>query len=208
MIGIIDYDAGNLKSVEKAFQFLGYNTIVSNDANKLEKTQAIVLPGVGAFKEAINNLVNNGMDEFVKYSINKGKPFLGICLGLQLLFDVSYESGEHKGLGILPGEIKLIPESPGLKVPHMGWNKLQLKKDCSLFNGISKESYVYFVHSYYLDAGDKQIVTATSKYGVEIDAAVNKENVFATQFHPEKSSKTGLKMLENFAKVAKVRKGD
>ena len=199
MISIIDYDAGNLKSVEKALNYLGEETVITRDRNIILNSDKIILPGVGSFGDAMNNLRNYGLVDVIHEAVDAGKPFLGICLGLQLLFERSDESPEAEGLGILKGEILRIPEKEGLKIPHMGWNSIDIKKNAKLFNGIENNSYVYFVHSYYLKAADESIVAASTEYGVHIHASVEKDNVFACQFHPEKSSDTGLKILKNFA---------
>lgn len=200
MIAIIDYDVGNLRSVEKALQFLGYDTSVTSDKNAVLNADGVVLPGVGAFADAMRSLKKAGMVDILREIIKNGIPFLGICLGLQLLFDYSHEGGQKvNGLGILRGEIKKIPSGTGLKVPHMGWNFLKIKDESPVFNEVRNKPYVYFVHSYYLSAENRSIVKAVTEYGIKIDAAVEKENVFATQFHPEKSGKTGLTMLENWA---------
>ena len=199
MIAIIDYDAGNIKSVEKAFQRLGQEVCVTRDAKMLLAADKVVLPGVGAFGDAMEHLQKYGLVELIYQIIEKKTPFLGICMGLQLLFERSDEAPGVKGLGILEGEILRIPDKEGLRIPHMGWNALTLSGDGKLFQGLDKEPYVYFVHSYYLKAKDASIVKATTEYGVKIHAAVEKDNLFACQFHPEKSSDTGLWMLKNFA---------
>lgn len=206
MIGIIDYDAGNLKSVEKALNFLGEEVVVSRDAKILLGADKVILPGVGAFGDAMSNLRKFELDKVIYEIVESNKPFLGICLGLQLLFERSDESAGEEGLGVLKGEILRIPEQAGLKIPHIGWNSLTLMNQGKLFKGIENESYVYFVHSYYLKAMDDKIVTATTEYSTTIHASVEQENVFACQFHPEKSSKIGLKILENFAKLNKEEK--
>ncbi|KAB1440182.1 imidazole glycerol phosphate synthase subunit HisH [Candidatus Galacturonibacter soehngenii] len=206
MIGIIDYDAGNLKSVEKALNFLGEEVVVSRDAKILLGADKVILPGVGAFGDAMSNLRKFELDKVIYEIVESNKPFLGICLGLQLLFERSDESTGEEGLGVLKGEILRIPEQAGLKIPHIGWNSLTLMNQGKLFKGIENESYVYFVHSYYLKAMDDRIVTATTEYSTTIHASVEQENVFACQFHPEKSSKIGLKILENFAKLNKEEK--
>ena len=205
MIGIIDYDAGNIRSVEKALSYLGEETVVSRDPQVLLGADKVILPGVGSFGDAMENLHNYGLVPVIHQIVEKGTPFLGICLGLQLLFESSEETPGVAGLGILKGKIVRIPEGPGLKIPHMGWNSLNVRDGASLFKGLEKEPYVYFVHSYYLQAKDPKIVAATAEYGVTIHASVEKENVFACQFHPEKSSKTGLAILKNF--LAQRREG-
>lgn len=206
MIGIIDYDAGNLKSVEKALKFLGEEVVVSRDAKTLLNADKVVLPGVGAFGDAMSNLRKFELDKVIHEIVESKKPFLGICLGLQLLFERSDESVGVEGLGVLKGEILRIPEQADLKIPHIGWNSLTLMNQGRLFEGIESESYVYFVHSYYLKAKDDKIVTATTNYSTNIHASVEQNNVFACQFHPEKSSKIGLKILENFARLNKEEK--
>ncbi|MGE5330117.1 MAG: imidazole glycerol phosphate synthase subunit HisH [Deltaproteobacteria bacterium] len=199
MIAIIDYGMGNLKSVEKAFNFLGYETVVTGSPDKIRSASKVVLPGVGAFAEAVKCIKSTGLDEVINDTIQEGKPFLGICLGLQLMFDYSEENGGFKGLGILKGNVKKI--DTGLKIPHMGWNSLNIKKESALFKGLPDNPYVYFVHSYHMVADDKNIVTATTDYGEEIEVAAAKDNIFLTQFHPEKSGEIGLKMLKNFIEL-------
>ena len=203
MIAIIDYDAGNLKSVEKALQSIGEDTIVSRDREEILRADKVILPGVGSFGDAMKKLRDYKLDEVIKEVTESGKPFLGICLGLQLLFERSEETPGVEGLGILKGEILRIPDHEGLKIPHMGWNSLHLQNNGRLFEGILEQTYVYFVHSYYLQAEEPEIVKATTEYSTCIHASVEKDNVFACQFHPEKSSKWGLKILENFAAVGK-----
>lgn len=201
MIGIIDYDAGNIRSVEKALTYLGEESVVTRDPDILFQADKVILPGVGSFGDAMNNLHKYGLVSVIRDMIKEEKPFLGICLGLQLLFESSEESPGVEGLGVLKGKILRIPAASGLKIPHMGWNSLQLKNKGRLFQNIQDEAYVYFVHSYYLRAEEPEIVKASAFYGTEIHASVEKGNVFACQFHPEKSSQTGLKILENFAKI-------
>lgn len=201
MIAIIDYDAGNIRSVEKALQFLGAETCVTRDEKEILAADHVILPGVGAFGDAMNKLRNNGLEGVIHQVVAQKTPFLGICLGLQLLFEASEEAEGVKGLGILPGRIVRIPEAPGLKIPHIGWNSLQFPSEGRLFQGIAKESYVYFVHSYYLQAEEPEIVKATTEYGVTIHASVEKGNVFACQFHPEKSSDVGMQILKNFIAI-------
>ena len=198
LIAIIDYDAGNIKSVEKALLSMGETPVLTRDPQVILQADHIILPGVGAFKDAMENLNKFGLTDVIYEAVNRKIPFLGICLGLQLLFESSEEAPGVKGLGILKGKIVRIPDGPGLKIPHMGWNSLTVREGASLFKGLENEPYVYFVHSYYLHAEDPAIVAATAQYGVTIHASVEKENVFACQFHPEKSSKVGLAILRNF----------
>lgn len=203
MVAIIDYDAGNIKSVEKALQYLGQDVIVTRSDKEILSADAVILPGVGAFGDAMRKLQNYNLIPVIHQVIDHGTPFLGICLGLQLLFDESEESPGVKGLGILPGKIKRIPEGNGLKIPHIGWNSLEFPKQGKLYGNLINEPYVYFVHSYYLEADDPSIVVATTEYNVTIHASVEKDNIFACQFHPEKSSDVGLQILKNFLNVRK-----
>lgn len=198
MIAIIDYDAGNIKSVEKAFQFLGSDVVVTRDKNEIYKADHVVLPGVGAFGDAMARINEYGLKDVISTVVDKKIPFLGICLGLQLLFDFSDESADTEGLGILNGKILKIPSVNNLKVPQIGWNSLKFPNEGRLFKGVDEDSYVYFVHSFYLKADDPSIVVATTEYGTTIHAAVEKDNVFACQFHPEKSSEVGMQILKNF----------
>ncbi|MCR5254290.1 MAG: imidazole glycerol phosphate synthase subunit HisH [Acetatifactor sp.] len=203
MIALIDYDAGNIKSVEKALDFLGAENVLTRDPSVILNADGVILPGVGSFGDAMERLKGYGLCDVIKKVCEKGTPFLGICLGLQLLFDSSEESVGVEGLGILKGKVKKIPDAEGLKVPHMGWNDLSYPSKGRLFLGIPENSYVYFVHSYYLEAQDESIVKATTDYGTLIHASVEQRNVFACQFHPEKSSEVGLKILQNFLNVVK-----
>ncbi len=198
MIAIIDYDAGNIKSVEKAMQSLGEEVVVTRDADTLLNAEKVILPGVGAFGDAMDKIRSYGLEDVIHQIVAKGTPFLGICLGLQLMFEESDETPGVKGLGILPGKILRIPDAPDLKIPHMGWNSLHFEKDTRLFKGIKEGAYVYFVHSYYLKAEEASIVAASTEYSTHIHAAVERGNVFACQFHPEKSSEVGLAILKNF----------
>ena len=198
MIAIIDYDAGNIMSVKKAVEFLGYEAVITRDEEVLLSAEKVILPGVGAFSVAMDKLNEYNLVPVIKKIIDKGTPFLGICLGLQLLFDSSEEAPGVKGLSVLPGKVIRFPESDELKIPQIGWNSLKFPKESKLFKGIAEDSYVYFVHSYYLKADNRDDVAATSDYGIIYDAAVEHDNIFATQFHPEKSSSVGLKILENF----------
>lgn len=201
MVAIIDYDAGNIKSVEKAMQRLGQETVVTRDKELIYKADHIVLPGVGAFGDAMEKLKKYELIPVIHEVIDKGIPFLAICLGLQLLFEESEESPGIAGLGIFKGSIRRIPDAEGLKIPQIGWNSLHFPRESRLFQGCGEGTYVYFVHSYYLKAADESIVSAETEYGVPIHAAVEKDHVFACQFHPEKSSEAGLHMLENFLDV-------
>ena len=201
MIAIIDYDAGNLKSVEKALLSLGQEAVVTRDREELLSADKVILPGVGNFGDAMQKLRTYGLEPVIRELVKSRIPFLGICLGLQLLFEESEEAPGVPGLGILKGKILRIPEGAGLKIPHIGWNSLKLENQGRLFEGLSDEPYVYFVHSYYLKAEDEAIVKAVTEYGTRIHASVEQDNVFACQFHPEKSSGTGLRILENFSKL-------
>ena len=199
MIAIIDYDAGNIASVEKAVKKLGYDCIVTRDKEVLEKADKLILPGVGAFKDAMDKLNEYNLTDIVKKLVLEDKkPILGICLGLQLMFESSEENPGVEGLSLLKGKIVRLPEGDDRKIPHMGWNSLEFPKKSKLFEGVVKGSFVYFVHSYYLQAEDENVVAAISKYGADIHAAVEWDNIYATQFHPEKSSAVGLKILSNF----------
>ena len=203
MTAIIDYDAGNIKSVEKALLFLGEQVCVTREREKILSADRVIVPGVGSFGKAMERIRSCGLEDVIKEIVSRGTPFLGICLGLQLLFERSEECEGVAGLGILRGEIIRIPEKEGGKVPQIGWNSLRYPRKGRLFEGVAEESYVYFVHSYYLKAGEENIVTATTEYNTLIHASVEKGNVFACQFHPEKSSETGLKILRNFIEIQK-----
>ncbi len=204
MIAVIDYGAGNLQSVVKALDYIDCKTLVTNKTEEILNCEAALLPGVGSFKDAMDCMNNSGATEAVNQFIATGKPFLGICLGLQLLFGSSDESPGAKGLGLLEGSITRIPDLDGtLKIPHMGWNSLDIRKHDGLFKGIEGNPYVYFVHSYFLKAKDESIVSARTEYGTQIDASVQKDNIYATQFHPEKSGQVGLQILRNFAELTK-----
>ena len=201
MIAIVDYDAGNLKSVSKALDALGQENRITGDPREILSADKVILPGVGSFGDAMTQLKKRGLDLILKETAENGTPLLGICLGLQVLFESSEESPGVEGLGILKGHILRIPDSEGLKIPHVGWNCLHLQNEGRLFKGLKEDSYVYFVHSYYLKAAEEEIVKATTEYGVTIHASVEKDNVFACQFHPEKSSTVGAKILTNFAAI-------
>lgn len=198
MIAIIDYDAGNLRSVEKALLALGEQPVITRDAEILLSADKVILPGVGSFGDAMGRLRQYGLVDVIHQIVDKRIPFLGICLGLQLMFERSDESEGVEGLGLLSGEILKIPDCEGLKIPHMGWNSLNIRDGSRLFAGIPDQSYVYFVHSYYLKAADENIVAASTEYSTHIHAAVESVNVYACQFHPEKSSDVGLQILKNF----------
>ena len=197
MIAIIDYGAGNLQSVEKALRYIGCDCQTTSDPAVLLAAKAAILPGVGAFGDTMENLRAQGLEEPIKAYIQSGRPFLGICLGLQVLFESSEESPGVPGLGVLEGKIVRLPEGPGLKIPHIGWNSLDIRRPGGLFAGQGADPFVYFVHSYYLQA-EEDVVTATAGYGVSIHAAVEKGNLWACQFHPEKSGEAGLQMLRSF----------
>lgn len=201
MTAVIDYDAGNIRSVEKALLALGQEVHITGDGGEILRADKVILPGVGAFGDAMENIRAKGLDKVIRKTVEKGTPFLGICLGLQLLFERSEEAPGVDGLGILKGEILRIPEEEGLKIPHMGWNSLHLENNGRLFTGIEEQSYVYFVHSYYLKAEDEKIVKASTEYCTHIHASVEKDNVYACQFHPEKSSDVGLRILKNFVEL-------
>lgn len=201
MITIIDYDAGNIKSVEKAFEYIGEKVLVTSDLNEISNAEKLVLPGVGSFGDAMEKLNKKGLTEVIRNVVAKGIPILGICLGLQLMFDSSEESPGVEGLSLLPGKIVRIPDKEGFKIPHMGWNSLELSKESRLFKGLEENPYVYFVHSYYLKASKPEQVAAVTDYVTEIHAAVEADNIYACQFHPEKSGDTGLKILKNFAEL-------
>lgn len=203
MIAIIDYDAGNIKSVEKALLYLGEEVVITRDADTILSADGVILPGVGAFGVAMEKLHSYGLVDVIHKCVDKQIPFLGICLGLQLLFESSEEALGVEGLGVLKGKITHIPEQPGLKIPHIGWNNLSFPKKGRLYQGLEENSFVYFVHSYYLQAEDEDIVVATTEYGTLIHASVEKDNVFACQFHPEKSSEVGMQILQNFINVTK-----
>jgi len=198
MIAVIDYGMGNLRSVEKAFQYIGFKAVITDDPATIAAADEAVLPGVGAFADAMDTLTQKGLDKAIYSFINSGRPFLGICLGLQLLMEESGEGGPHKGLGVLKGTVEHIPA--GLKVPHMGWNDLG-RTDDPLFEGLGRRPYVYFVHSYYVSPADESIIIAKVNYGIDMPVAVHKDNVYAVQFHPEKSSSNGLAMLKNFGRL-------
>lgn len=201
MISIIDYDAGNIKSVEKALAHLGEEAVITRDRDTILASDKVILPGVGAFGDAMAKLKEYGLVEVIHEVVDRNIPFLGICLGLQLMFESSEESKGVAGLGLLKGHILRIPEKEGLKIPHMGWNNIKVREDSRLFKNLPENPFVYFVHSYYLKTEDETVVAATTDYSVNIHAAVEKDNLFACQFHPEKSSDTGLQILKNFIEL-------
>ena len=201
MVAIIDYDAGNIKSVEKAMQLLGQEVKITRDRDEIMAADHVILPGVGAFGDAMEKLHQYGLVEVIHEVTKKGTPFLGICLGLQLLFERSDEAPGVEGLGVLKGDILKLPDKEGYKIPHMGWNSLDFPQEGRLFKGLGEHPYVYFVHSYYLKAAEEEIVTTTADYTTTIHASVEKDNVFACQFHPEKSSDVGLRILKNFVEL-------
>lgn len=200
MIAIIDYGAGNLHSVANALTYLGAEYIVTSNENEIFTADKVILPGVGAFADAMANLEEKGLDKIIKNLVALNKPLLGICLGLQLMFEESEESPGVKGLGIFKGKIVKIPDR-GLKIPHMGWNNISLTKNSKILKDLGDEPFVYFVHSYYLISEDKTIVSAYTEYGEKLDIAIEKDNIFATQFHPEKSGDVGIKILKNFIEI-------
>ena len=206
MIAIIDYDMGNLKSVAKAFEKVGAIATVTRDPKVLADASHVVLPGVGAFKDCMRNLEAYGLIDPIAMAVASGKPFLGICLGLQLLFDESNEFGVHKGLGLIPGRVVRFPSSKDefgmeLKVPHMGWNEVEKAKESPLLEGVTDGAYFYFVHSYYAVPADAAVTLTRTGYGVSFTSSIAKDNVFACQFHPEKSQKAGLRVLKNFSSM-------
>lgn len=197
-VAIIDYDAGNIKSVEKALEYLGQKVKITRDQKEILSADRVILPGVGAFGDAMGKIRSYGLESVIQDAVRQGTPFLGICLGLQLLFEDSDETPGVKGLGLLPGGIRRIPDGEGLKIPHMGWNSLDIREGATLFKEIEGHPYVYFVHSYYLSAKHEEDVAAATFYSTKIHASVEHENIFACQFHPEKSGEVGLKILDNF----------
>ncbi|MGZ8404990.1 MAG: imidazole glycerol phosphate synthase subunit HisH [Nitrospira sp.] len=198
MIAIIDYGMGNLRSVSKAFEAVGHQVIVTRDSSTIQNASHVVLPGVGAFGDCMTNLRQYGLIEPIKAAIRSGKPFLGICLGFQLLFTESEEFGRHEGLDILPGRVRSFSRDQVLKVPHMGWNQIAIQSSCPVFEGIADGSNWYFVHSFFVDPCEKQITTTTTTYGIAFTSSVWKDNVVACQFHPEKSQAVGLQLIKNF----------
>ncbi len=207
MIAVVDYGMGNLRSVQKALEKAGYTALVTNDPKQILNARSIVLPGVGAFKDCIHNLKRLNLVEPILNSIKIGKPFLGICLGLQILFTISEEFGETSGLNLVKGKVvrfssKDTSTTTRLKIPHMGWNSITIRKDLPLFSGIEDGSFFYFVHSYYVIPDDEGVVATTTDYGIEFTSGIQQENIFACQFHPEKSQQMGLRLLKNFGKLS------
>jgi imidazole glycerol-phosphate synthase subunit HisH len=198
MIAIIDYGMGNLRSVSKAFEAVGHQAVVTRDAHVIGNASRVVLPGVGAFGDCMDNVERYGLAEPIRAAIQSGKPFLGICLGLQLLFTESEEFGVHKGLGIIPGRVRRFEIDPMLKVPHMGWNRVNIQRPCPLFEGITDGDHWYFVHSYFVDPVDRRIAATTTTYGVPFVSSIWRDNVVACQFHPEKSQAVGLQLMKSF----------
>lgn len=201
MIAIADYGMGNLKSLKNALNYIGSDSIITSDGNLILKSDAVIIPGVGAFPDAISNMKKTGLDDIIKTAVSKGKPVLGICLGMQLLFEEGEEITKCSGLNLINGSIKKIKDS--VKVPHMGWNSLIIKKNCPLIDGIDDGSYVYFVHSYYAEVKQDNILNAYTTYGTDIPAVISSGNLYGTQFHPEKSGSVGLKILKNFRGLIK-----
>ncbi len=205
MIAVIDYGMGNLRSVGKALEYVGADVVITGEPSKLKDSRALVLPGVGAFRDAVKNLKGKGIWDVVLEEVKKGKPLLGICLGLQLLFEKSYEFGETEGLGLIKGEVIKFNLPPEFKIPHMGWNQVFKKKESPLLEGIKEGEFFYFVHSYYVKPEEEGVVLTKTDYGgLFFTSSIEKDNVFATQFHPEKSQRAGLKLLENFVKLVKA----
>ncbi|MCK5010527.1 MAG: imidazole glycerol phosphate synthase subunit HisH [Deltaproteobacteria bacterium] len=207
MIAVVDYGMGNLRSVQKALEKVGYTALVTNNPKQILNARSIVLPGVGAFKDCIYNLKRLNLVEPILNSIKIGKPFLGICLGLQILFTISEEFGETSGLNLIKGKVvrfssKNTSTTTRLKIPHMGWNSITIRKDLPLFSGIEDGSFFYFVHSYYVIPDDEGVVATTTDYGIEFTSGIQQENIFACQFHPEKSQQIGLRLLKNFGKIS------
>jgi len=199
MIAIIDYGMGNLMSVEKALQSQGFDGVITQDPEVVLKADKVILPGVGAFPDAMDNLKSRGMDEAIGEVVEKGAPLLGVCLGMQLMFEIGLEVEECEGLGIFKGKIDRLPG--GVKIPHMGWNSLDMRKECKILKGIDNGSFMYFVHSYYAVDVDKEVISATCQYSTDIPAVVADRNVFGTQFHPEKSGDKGLIIYKNFGEL-------
>jgi imidazole glycerol-phosphate synthase subunit HisH len=200
MIAIIDYGMGNLRSVSKAFEAVGYQAIITRDASLIHSASHVVLPGVGAFGDCMANLVQYELVEPIKAAVRSGKPFLGICLGFQLLFSASEEFGTHAGLDLFPGKVQAFPKEQRMKIPHMGWNQVTVQRPCPLFEGIADGANWYFVHSFFVDPADQQITATTTNYGISFTSSIWKDNVVACQFHPEKSQTVGLQLIRNFGR--------
>lgn len=202
MIALIDYDAGNMKSVEKAFKYIGADVVPTSDRNVLDRAEKIIFPGVGSFGAAMQELEARGLVQVIKENVAKGKPFLGICLGMQMLFDYSEETPDVSGLGILPGKCVKIKDAPGLKVPQIGWNSIKYTQpECALFRNIPEDTYFYFVHSYHICCDNEKDAAAVTEYGETLQIAVCRDNVYGVQFHPEKSGDAGLRLLKNFVEM-------
>ena len=201
MITVVDYGMGNLRSVAKALEKVGLDAKISSNPEDIKNSKAIVVPGVGAFGDAVHNLKRLNLFNEIKNHIEKGKPYLGICLGLQLLFEYGYEFGSHRGLGVFKGKVVRFEEKEGYKIPHMGWNQIHKKKESKMFSGIDEGEFFYFVHSFYAIPEEKSIISSTTDYITDFCSAVEKDNVWAVQFHPEKSQKVGLKLLSNFKEL-------
>lgn len=201
MIAIIDYGAGNLHSVKNALDFLGASSVITGNSDEILQADKVILPGVGAFGDAMKCLNETGLADTVRKVADKGTPLLGICLGLQLMFEESEETDGVKGLGLFKGKSVKIPDCDGIKIPHIGWNSLEIKNSGKLLKNLGSEPYLYFVHSYYINPTDTSIVSAYTDYGSKLGIAIEKDNVFAVQFHPEKSGETGLKILKNFIEL-------
>lgn len=201
MIAIIDYGMGNLRSVQKGFERVGHSATITNDPREVAQADKVILPGVGAFGDAIAELRRRDLVPAVREVIESGKPFLGICLGLQMLFDVGYEDGQHEGLGILPGEVVRFQVPPEFKVPHMGWNQLQVRRPAPILAGLPEQAHAYFVHSYYVVPRDRSIIATETDYSGLFTSMIWRDNLYATQFHPEKSQADGLRILRNFAEL-------
>jgi len=202
MIGIIDYGMGNLRSVQKACQRLGHDAQIVTSRDQLDAAERLILPGVGAFRDAMQELSDRGLVEPICEAVDVGKPLLGVCLGLQLLFDISYEDGQYPGLGLIPGKVIRFESNNGMKIPHMGWNQISIRQPAPIFDGIPNGTHFYFVHSYYAVPENDEHTAASTDYAQTFCSIAWRDNIFATQFHPEKSQRLGLKLLDNFAKLA------
>ncbi|SNR79335.1 imidazole glycerol phosphate synthase subunit HisH [Desulfurobacterium atlanticum] len=203
MIAVIDYGMGNLRSVSKAIEHVGGSVVVTDNLLKIKDAKGVVLPGVGAFKDAVRNLKDRGLWEVIIEEVKEGKPFLGICLGLHLLFEVGYEFGRTEGLGIVKGEVVRFELPSEYKIPHMGWNRIKIQKKSEFLKDVRDGEFFYFVHSYYVKPKEKDVVLTLTDYGIDFVSSIEKDNIIATQFHPEKSQKAGLKLLKNFIEIVK-----